>query len=277
MVYKNWTIAAALFWAIPCGGSEPEPLVLAKAGNIPIILSAPHGGRTAIPDVEPRKNGGATDFNTVRDENTAELATLIASAIEKRLHGKPYLVIAQFERRFVDVNRTEEMGVESEKARPYYRAYHRILKDDCNEVAGKWKHGLLLDIHGQAKHPNSLVRGTNNGQTVESLVKRFGPQALNGPRSIFGSFEAMGNSIVPASQSNDAEDKRFIGGYTVRTYGSHQGGKIDAIQLEFGSEFREKKNLAKTASAISEAIEIFCTAYLPEAVIKDNANGPSRP
>ena len=266
MPFMNWTLTALFVVAIPSLAAEPERFILAKPGSIPIILSAPHGGRTALPDVPPRANGGTADFNTVRDENTAELAELIAKEVERRIHAMPYLVIAHFERRFVDVNRSEQMGVESEKAKPYYEAYHRALSSDVKEVSKKWDHGLLLDIHGQGKRPGELARGTNDGQTVESLLKRFGPKALTGPKSLLGAFEGMGYSIFPPSSSDETEDKRFIGGHTVRTYGSHQRMGIDAIQLEFGTDLRDKAKLAKTASAMAESIEIFCRAYLPEAI-----------
>ena len=126
----------------------------------------------------------------------------------------------------------------------------------------------MLDIHGQAVHAAALARGTNDGKTVELLLQRFGPPALTGPKSLFGAFEAMGYAIVPASNSTDKEDKLFNGGYTVRTYGSHQGSGIDAIQLEFGSDLRQKSKIKQTASAIGEAIDILCRAYLPEAVGK---------
>jgi N-formylglutamate amidohydrolase len=269
MPRKHWTLAALFLAALPAISAEPDHLVVAKSGQIPIILSAPHGGRTAIPGVPVRKGDGAADFKTVRDENTIELAELIAAEIENRLHGKPYLVMAKFERRFADANRSEEMGVESEAAKPYYRAYHRALADDTKEVQQKWKRGLLLDVHGQAAHPAALARGTNNGKTVELLLKRFGQDALTGPKSLFGAFEGMGYAIVPRSTSTDKEDRQFAGGYIVQTYGSHQGSGIDAIQLEFGNELRQKSKLKQTASAIGEAIEIFCRAYLPEAIGKD--------
>lgn len=268
----SWTLIAFYLAALPAVSSEPDRLIIVKQGDIPIILSAPHGGHMPIPGVPPRRGDHATDFKTVRDENTIELAEAIAADIEKRLHGKPYMVMAKFERRFVDANRSEEMGVESEAAKPYYRAYHLALAEDTKEIQQKWKRGLLLDIHGQAARPNALARGTLNGKTVQLLVNRFGPDALTGPKSLFGVYEAMGFAIVPPTASTDKEDKLFSGGYTVQTYGSHQGSGIDAIQLEFGSDLRQKSKIKNTASAVAEALDIFCRAYLPEAT--HTAKGP---
>ena len=266
-MHQRWALLLVLLSGL-AQAAEPDRLVTVKPGTIPIILSAPHGGRQPIPDAPERKGVGIEQFATARDENTAELAERIAAEVEKRLKGKPYVVIARFERKYADANRSEEAGVESDAARPCYKAYHAALADFTKVVQKNFKHGLLLDIHGQAQHPGALVRGTNNGQTVELLLKRFGKPALTGPKSLFGAFAGMGYSIIPATDSDDKEDKRFLGGHIVRTYGSHQGNAIDAIQLEFGSDLRQKSKLNQTASAIAEAIEIFSRVYLPEAVGK---------
>lgn len=246
--------------------AEPDRLVTISAGKVPIILSAPHGGRTPVPGVPVRIGQGVPDFVTVLDNNTHELAELIAKVVEKRFGGRPYLVAARFERRFIDANRPETGAFESEQAKPYYRAYHQALENFTKEVQKKWKRGLLLDIHGQGTFRDALVRGTNNGKTVELLIQRHGRAALIGSKSLFGRFAGAGYKVVPPVDSEELEDRRYSGGYIVRTYGSHQGNGIDAIQLEFGSELRRTANLAKTASVLGEALEHFCRDFLPEAL-----------
>ena len=72
---------------------------------MPIILSAPHGGRTAIPNATLRQGLGVEKFETVRDDHTDELAEKIAAALEKKLGGKPFIIIARFERKYADANR----------------------------------------------------------------------------------------------------------------------------------------------------------------------------
>jgi len=245
-------------------GAEPDRLVTLKAGGLPIILSAPHGGRSPIADVPPRKGDGVDQFLTARDDNTAELTELVAIELEKRLKARPYVVIARFERKYIDANRDEKSAFESERAKPYYRAYHAVLAEFTRDVQRKWKHGLLLDIHGQTGRPDTLVRGTNNGQTVELLLKRHGAPALNGSKSLFGVVAGAGYKIFPPNGSDEPEDKRYNGGFTVRTYGSHQGSGIDAIQLEFGSDLRQKARLANVAAVLAEAIEVFSREYLLE-------------
>ena len=42
--------------------AKPEDLVLVQKGTLPIIVSAPHGGRKAIPGVTMRAGTGVTNF-----------------------------------------------------------------------------------------------------------------------------------------------------------------------------------------------------------------------
>jgi N-formylglutamate amidohydrolase len=247
-------------------------LVTIQQGDIPIVLSTPHGGRKRILDVPERKGDGAQEFVAVRDENTAELTEKLAAEIERRLHGKSFVVIARFERKYLDVNRPAEDAFETEAARAHYRAYHQALEKSCRDVRSRWQNGLLLDIHGQAAEPDKIMRGTANGDTVTSLVKRHSRVAVIGPRSIFGGLAERGYGVLPKLDTDDREVK-FTGGHIVRTYGSHREQGLDAIQIEIGSNFRTKSRLDRTASDLATSIHEFCTTYLPDAVRRE----PARP
>jgi hypothetical protein len=50
--------------------------------------------------------------------------------------------------------------------------------------------------------------------------------------------------------------KRYVGGYIVQTYGSHQGRGIDAIQLEIGTKLRARANLERTATDLAEPLQV---------------------
>jgi len=75
-------------------------------------------------------------------------------------------------------------------------------------------------------------------------------------------MEQRGHQIFPGSKTNEREE-RYVGGYTIQTYGSHQGTDIDAIQLEFGTRLRSKSNLSRTAADLADAIRVFTQEYLP--------------
>lgn len=256
-----------LILGLPAFGQDkpqtPEQLIQLQKGTLPIIVSAPHGGRIALKGMPVRVGDGIARFVTGRDDNTVELAEKIAAQIEKRLGGKPFLVIAKFERKYVDVNRSAESAFEDPKAKAFYEAYHQALKDFSRDVQRDWGRGLLLDIHGQGADAEAIFRGTSNGKTVKALVDRFGKTAVVGEKGFFGQLGKQGIKIIPANDSDDAEDKRYNGGYTVRTYGSHDGQAIDAMQLELGAKPRAKANLDDTATKIADAVAVFHGEYLP--------------
>jgi N-formylglutamate amidohydrolase len=231
-------------------------------GMLPIILSAPHGGRQPIPGAAMRLGAGVPQFASGRDNNTDELTHKIAAKLEARFGAKPFLIVALFERKYVDANRPAGAGYESERGKYYYESYHRLLRDSAARVQSRWGRGLLLDIHGQGAEGGVIYRGTNNGRTVASLTNRFGAHALSGAKSIFGQLERMGYNVAPPIEEPRGE-RRYTGGYIVQTYGSHRPDGIDAIQLEFGAQLRARANLERTAADLAAAIAVFAQEFLP--------------
>lgn len=261
------TLAAFLHDSVDAQQTKSPPeWVTVSAGALPIILTAPHGGRAAVPELAPRRGIGVPQFTVERDSNTAELAEALAAKITSRLGLQPFLVIARFERKYVDANRAEAAAFESPEAKPYYDAYHGAVGAAVAMVRRNWSSGLLLDIHGQGAERDAIIRGTDNGSSVAALVRKFGRDAVSGPKSILGQMMLPGYKIEPAA---DERERRYTGGYTTRTYGSHRAGGVDAIQLELGTHLRAKSNLDRTADDLARAIEIFVRAYLPSA-----ASGP---
>ena len=248
--------------------SERQKLLTVWAGMLPIILSAPHGGRQSIPGVPLRSGAGVVQFATGRDNNTDELAETIAQRLEQKLDAKPFLIVARFERKYLDANRPSESAYESAAAKPYYDSYHGALREAHDRVSGEWGRGLLLDIHGQGAQAEAIYRGTGNGKTVASLTRRFGTEAITGPRSIFSQLERLGYKVLP-STTGSHEERRYVGGYIVQTYGSHRGRGVDAIQLEIGTKLRARANLNRTAADLAEAIAVFAQEYLP--IMKSSA------
>ncbi|HEV3437936.1 MAG TPA: hypothetical protein VG122_11280 [Gemmata sp.] len=249
--------------------TKPEDFVVVQKGTLPIIVSAPHGGLKKVPDVPERLGVGIANFATVLDAHTAEIAEKFAAELEKRLDGKPWVVIARFERKYLDANRPRDLSYESEKAKPYYDAYHGPLEAACKAVKEKFGRGILLDIHGQGEFPGSICRGTQNGKTVTLLRDRYGWQSITGKKSILGVLQNSGYKIVPSCDADPKtkEEAKYAGNYTVGNYGSHTGYAIDAIQLEIGTYLRDrdKAKYAKTATDLADAVAIFHDEYLKDA------------
>lgn len=239
-----------------------KKLLTLWAGMLPVIISAPHGGREPIPSIAARQGYGVARFVTGRDHNTRELAEMIAVKVQQHLAAKPFLILARFDRKYVDANRPRKHAYEADGAGAYYDAYHEAISRACAEARRNWGRGLLLDIHGQGAEADMIFRGTDNGNSVSDLRQRFGAEAITGPRSILGQMEIRGYKVAPGSTS-DQRELRYSGGYTIRTYGSHRGTAIDAIQLELGRNLRSRVNLERTASHLANAIQIFARTYLP--------------
>lgn len=249
-------------------------LVTIGAGAIPIVVTAPHGGRQVIAGVPERLGNGVPHFAVRRDNNTAELAHLLAARLAERLGAKPFMIVADFERKYVDVNRPPEHAYEVPSAKVFYDNYHGAVAAAVAHVRRQWGHGFLIDVHGQTAEQETIFRGTDNRTTVRSLIERHGSHALSGPKSILGRLQAAGYRVVP-DLSGQERERQYTGGYTTRTYGSHRGTNVDAMQLELGAALRRKTNLERTAADLAQAIAVFTREYLP--LVEGAKTDPGRP
>lgn len=243
---------------------DPMDFISVQKGDLPIILSAPHGGLLEIPGVPVRKGDGMkkgpSGFFAGRDVNTELLAAAIASALEKRFSKKPYFVISEANRKFVDPNRPPEIAVEHPRAREVYDAYRGTLAKFCDDVQKRFGRGLLIDIHGQASARDTVFRGTHNGETDANLAKLLGEKIHAGPQSLAGLLVAHGINMKPTDTSR--ETSGFTGGHIVMTYGKHEG--IGAVQFEFGADFRDKDKFKAAAEKVADAVTDFAKLYLME-------------
>jgi N-formylglutamate amidohydrolase len=264
-------VAAAFAAAAAALAQEPaappeSPFLTVRKGNMPVIISAPHGGTMELPGVPPRRGvglpPGSNGFYTGRDPGTEELAGQLAVEVFLKTGKRPYLVAAKFHRKYIDANRPPEIAYESPKARPTYDAYHDTLTAFCREVRKKHGRGLLLDVHNQASFPDTVLRGTLNGQSVALLRQRFGEKAHTGPDSFFGLLAKAGFKTYPP-KLDGKEHSEFNGGYIVKTYGGDFG--VDAMQLEFGWTLTTPAAAPDTAAKVAAVIDQFHKLYLVDA------------
>lgn len=265
-----FTCTAFVLALTPAAAAQTNAFLQVQRGDLPIIITAPHGGALAIPGV-PKRIGPAGELNsgkfvTGQDLRTFELATATAARVEAITGKQPYLVAMKAHRQYVDPNRPEAEGVEAEAARVVHSAFHRQIREFVDELRQKFPRGaLLLDIHGQAASTNTIFRGTQNGTTVMKLVEKHGAAALTGEASILGYLAAKGIKVEPPNTppGAPAETRAFSGGWIVRSYGSHTTNGVDAIQLEFGGAFRtDATKREETAQFLAEAIKAYTERYL---------------
>jgi hypothetical protein len=144
-----------------------------------------------------------------------------------------------------------------------------MLHRYCKEILEEHHTGLLLDIHGQGSSSKTLYRGTANGKTVARLKERFGESAHAGEKSLFGTLDRLGWTVFPP-MGDGKEQSGFTGGYIVQTHGSHQPNGLDAVQLEFGADYRSKTQREKTAEVLAQAVQEYLEEYV-EPISKASA------
>lgn len=249
---------AVLTATVDLQAADISDLIVIKAGNLPIVLTAPHGGQNEVPGAGTRTSGVVS-----RDAHTLELTEALAKKLKDILGAEPYVVAAKFHRKYIDANRAETAAFEDANARPVYLAYHRQIREYVDEVRQKYPSGaLFLDIHGQSTDLDTVHRGTKNGATVTNMLEKQGMDALSGEKSILGVLQSKGRAVFPPSNTplgNPLENRLYNGGYTVRTYGSNNRDGIDAIQLELGMNLRRTPQFT---DELAEAIAVYYKTYL---------------
>jgi N-formylglutamate amidohydrolase len=255
-------LALAALLGSAAGARQDPPLVFLQEGELPLILSSPHGGAREIPGVPPRKGEGMkkgpTGFVVARDTGLEELAHDLAAAIRERTGKKPYVVVASFHRRHLDCNRPPEFAYEHDGAKAVYEEYYGALRRYGAEAVRKYGGGLVVDLHGQGTAADRVFRGTQNGQTTTLLQERFGRGLQVGPDSLMGRLKARGWTVHPDGEG--AEAAGFSGGHIVRTFGRREAG-TDAVQLEFGMDYRREGKRKATAAVLAEVLEEIAKLY----------------
>ena len=271
-----WLLTLCLATHVPADDRRPDlapagSLITAQIGEAPVIISAPHGGRVRIPGATERAKGVK-----VLDTNTAQLALLISQRLTERLGRRPSLVVAHFSRRDADANRAPEPGADDEAyaspaAKVCYDAYHAALRACVDESKATFgTRVLLVDVHGQARMPEAIVRGTRQGSSMAHVVAEHGHDVIDGPRSLFGLLAAKGYVVEPPlrSQAQEGEplpeiprrERFFAGGWITERYGAARDDGVNAIQLEFGR--MRVESLEKTARDAADCIAEFAFTYL---------------
>jgi hypothetical protein len=222
------------------------------AGDMPVIISAPHGGALKPAEIPDRKRG---EF--VSDACTEETARAIQQVCHDWLGRHPHVIISRLERRKVDCNRDIEEGAgEDALARQAWSEYHQFIGAARSNVLTRTGKGLFIDLHGQSNPIKRVELGycLNGDQlanadsvlnqpayaaasTIWNLTRttrRPFAALLRGKNSFGALLAAEGYPAVPSPAMPNPGPGNFYfdGGYNVRRYGSADGGAIDGLQME---------------------------------------------
>ena len=227
-----------------------------RAGNLPIIITAPHGGRlepTTIPD------RNCATCTTVMDGNTLELAYQIDTAIRQVFGCFPNIIVNRLHRKKLDANREiVEAAGGSAEAEVAWEEWHKFIQAAKNDIVRRYGRGILIDLHG---HGHTIQRLELGYLTTESdlrlsdatlatppyrdkmSIKNLVLNNLNGFNAAqlvrgqfaLGTLLAANNFPAVPSQQDPAPavaDEYFNGGYNTFRHGSRDSTTIDAIQIE---------------------------------------------
>lgn len=120
-------------------------------GELPVVLSATHGG-VLVPDEIANRSYGVT----TSDRKTAELTQAIRSAFVEQTGFAPHVIISHLHRRKLDPNRDI---VEAAQNNPYAKQawgeLHAWIQAARVIVEQRFGEGMYFDIHG---HSHSIAR-----------------------------------------------------------------------------------------------------------------------
>ena len=186
------------------------------AGDMPLVISAPHGGTLRPPEIPDRKDGEFTS-----DANTEELARTVQQAFHNCFGHYPHVIICRLDRRKVDCNRDLEEGAgEAPGARQAWNDYQHFIQTARSNVLARTGKGFYIDLHGQSHAIKRVELGycltdselTNANRmlnepayaersTIRTLARRTGAplsELLRGTNSLGGLLAAKGYPAVPS-------------------------------------------------------------------------------
>lgn len=248
-----------------------------QPGTLPIVITVPHGGTLTPANIADR-----ADELTGPDAYTDEIGRRLAHSIWAETGAAPHLVISRLQRIKLDANRPLEEACDGDpSAVEAWQSYHGFIASARDTVVESHGAGLLIDLHGHSHDVQRLELGylltvielALESQQLdplagESSIRHLDEQSplslsalVRGPESLGARFEEAGYPSVPSpEQPWPAGDPYYNGGYTVRAYGSMDGGTMDAIQLEVH------------ATARDSSLERIALAAVAGTVIVDFAN-----
>ncbi|MBL9116189.1 MAG: hypothetical protein JNJ83_14375 [Verrucomicrobiaceae bacterium] len=266
-----------------------QQLIEYQPGNLPLIISAPHGG-TIRPEGMPNRSFG----RIAQDSNTQEITRLLKEEVAARYGAPPYIIICRLHRMKMDANREiKEAAQDNPIAVQAWNDFQGFIKGARQSVNKKFGHGLYIDLHGQ-RHPENRVElgylltaeqlrlpdANLNGDkmlaiktSVRELTMRTSvsfADLIRGPTSLGAMLERRGFASVPSpvSPAPLANEEYYSGGYNTAMHSSLHGGAISGLQIECPWKgVRDKpENQRKFARALAEALGEYWLAHFKSAL-----------
>ena len=248
-------------------------------GDLPVILSVPHGGGLTPVEINDRTWGV-----TVTDRNTTELTLAVRDAFFDQTGHTPHIIISHLNRVKLDPNReiveAAQGNVFAEHAWEEFQGFIEIAR---GTVTSDFGGGMYFDMHGHG-HPigrlelgyllsisilNQPDTALNNLTTAEmTSIRAIGfdspipfSKLLRGPTSLGGYLESEGIRAVPSpGDPSPGTDPYFSGGYNTHRHGSIGANEVvSGIQIEhhFRGIRDSNQNRRSYATRLATTIQLF--------------------
>ncbi|CAN5644783.1 hypothetical protein BH23GEM10_BH23GEM10_18000 [soil metagenome] len=251
-------------------------------GDLPLVVSAPHGGLLEPASIPTRSASGAV---TVRDTNTEELARQIAESFTAQTGAAPHTIIMRLRRTKLDANREITEAAEgNEQAARAWREYHGFIVAAREQVAAEYSRGFYIDLHGHGHEIQRLELGyllsandlaanddalNSSAFILRSSIRNLAGAGgashaalLRGADALGTLFEANGFPSVPSASQPypNPGEAYFTGGYNTRRHSSREGGPIDGVQVE--ANFTGVRDTATNRETFANALVHVMREYL---------------
>jgi N-formylglutamate amidohydrolase len=259
------------------------------AGNMPLIIAAPHGG-SLQPAELPDRTTNAPWTNTVlgTDAATELLARAMQRAITNRFGRQPHVILCRLDREKIDCNREIGEGAQGHPLTEIsWNEYQEFIEAAKHTVSNEFGAGLFIDLHGHGHTLQRLELGyllssselnlsdntlNNNAvyantSSIRELNQRSPftfAQLLRGTNSLGSLLASNGYPSVPSTVFPDPDgNPYFNGGYCTDRHGSIDHGTISALQIEcnFTNVRDSTLNRALFATNLAESLESFFTQH----------------
>ena len=147
-----------------------------QVGNLPIILTASHGGQLTPEEIPDRTCNNPT---TVTDAFTVEIAEEIKNSLYEKTGCYPHVIICHLKRTKIDCNRNIEDGAcGNEEAEIAWNEFHNFINEAQNTANDQYNSNtFFIDIHGHGKPEQRIELGyllfgselENDDETLNSL------------------------------------------------------------------------------------------------------------
>lgn len=247
------------------------------AGDLPLVIAAPHGGRDKPAELPDRKVG-----TFAFDTNTQELARAVADAFQKRTGRRPHLIICRVHRRKVDCNReVVEAAGGNELAGLVWSDFQGFIDSARAAVVAQHRRGFFIDLHGhghkdprlelgylhrrelfarpdaEISRPEVIAAGSLRSFALNSKVPYA--QLLRGPVSLGALMEKEGFPSTPSPAKPLPSDPYFAGGHNVQRHARY-APNFAGLQIE--TNYQGVRDTPESREKFAKALVNALSGYL---------------